>query len=501
MTRRRGAALGAAVIAVAAAAAFLLSTSRSARPPRVTILQDDAVLLHRGAAGMHAGLRDLRALGVDWVRVTASWSAIAPAPRATRRPRFDARDPAAYPRRSWAALDRLMRGAGARRLRVMIDIAFWAPRWAVRSAVRPAERQRSQIDPRAYADFAAAVARRYSGRYDGLPAAVGFTVWNEPNYGVFLLPQWRREGTAWEVASADAYRAMLYAAYPAIHRAAPGALVLIGATSAIGADSPTSPADGVAPLRFLRALACVDRALRPVHSGGCRDFRPLPGDGWAHHPYTPGDPSLHDTLPDDVPIADLPRLSGLLERLHARGRTRRRLGVWVTEFGYQTDPPDPTQRVSPDEQASFIPQAERIAAGDPAVRSFAQFLLRDLPPARSGDIRARWSDYQSGVRYAAGAAKPAFDALRWSLVAYRRADGSVGLWGHVRPQGATATRVEARAGAGRAWRIVARPSLDAHGYLRASLEGRPEAAYRLAVRTDGRWRAAPPIRLARAGAG
>ena len=74
-------------------------------------------------------------------------------------------------------------------------------------------------------------------------------------------------------------------------------------------------------------------------------------------------------------------MADLLDRLSETGRTDRRLGLWVTEYGYQTDPPDPTQRVTPALQARWLPEAERQALGDRRVRSFSQFLLRDLPSA------------------------------------------------------------------------------------------------------------------------
>lgn len=63
----------------------------------VSIVQDDAELLHRPPAQIAATLDDLRELGVDWVRVTAGWSVIAPDPASTTKPEFDATDPDAYP--------------------------------------------------------------------------------------------------------------------------------------------------------------------------------------------------------------------------------------------------------------------------------------------------------------------------------------------------------------------------------------------------------------------
>src|SRR3954451_14216316 len=183
---------------------------------RVTIVQDDAELLHRPPARVRADVRELHALGVDWVRVTAGWSVIAPSPESPRRPRFDARDPAAYPAGAWASLDSAVAEAKAAGLRVMIDIAFWAPRWAVARPLEPG-RERWGVSPGDYGDFAEAVARRY-------PEAVAFAVWNEPNYRIFLAPQRVRIGSRWVPESPHLSRQMLYAAAPRIRRAAPAAL-------------------------------------------------------------------------------------------------------------------------------------------------------------------------------------------------------------------------------------------------------------------------------------
>ncbi len=82
-----------------------------------------------------------------------------------------------------------MQLARDRGLRVAIDIAFWAPRWAVRRPGDSADRERDTIVVGEFADFAAAVARRY-------PQAVAFTIWNEPNHNAFLLPQWNGRAAA-----------------------------------------------------------------------------------------------------------------------------------------------------------------------------------------------------------------------------------------------------------------------------------------------------------------
>jgi hypothetical protein len=490
------AALGAGVAALA-----LVSGGGGPRrpPPRPvpaagpTIVQDDAEVLHRSTARVRRTVRTLAALGVDWLRVTANWSFIAPSPASPTRPRFDATDPAAYPPGSWARLDRAVRAADAAGLRAMIDIAFWAPRWATARPSAPPDRQRDGIDAAQFARFAAAIARRYSGRCRGLPAAVGFTIWNEPNFGVFLLPQWRRAATpgGWEVASADEYRAMLYAAVPAVRRAAPRALVLIGGTAAKGTDRPRRAEDQVPPLRFLRALACVDDSLQPIRTGACANFVPLPGDGWAHHPYAPRvSPDRSDPQPDTASIADLGHLTGALDRLHATGRIERRLPVYVTEFGYETNPPDPTQPVTLADQARWLPEAEAIAHATPGVRGFAQFLLRDLPPHAGTTTAEQWSDFQSGLELPTGEPKPAMQSFAYAL-AVRRADGEgrITAFVHLRPgHGRRQIRIAARATGGGAWSKLGDATTDEDGFATLKLAGDPRATFRLEVADGSTWR-------------
>ncbi len=442
-------------------------------PPVVTVVQDDAELLHRSPQRIAATLDDMRDLGVDWVRVTAGWSVIAPAPRATRRPAFDAADPQAYPRGAWAALDRVHEMARARGMRTAIDIAFWAPRWGVAGPGRRGGRERDTVLVADFADFAEAVARRYRD-------AAAFTVWNEPNHNAFLLPQWERADDGWRPAAPHLYRAMVRAAVPRIEAAAAGALVLIGATSSVGSARGSRPGERIAPLTFLREMACVDEALAPLRRAQCDEFAPLPGDGWSHHPYSLAlAPWQPDPRPDNVRIADLDRLTSLLARLHAAGRTRKRLALYITESGYQTRPPDPTQTVGLAEQARWLPEAERIARAQPTVRSVAQFLVRDLPVRRGASARERWGDYQSGLRFADGAAKPAHAAFALALVARRAGPQRVSFWGLVRPGSGSRDARIAVLEPGGGWRTIARRRTRADGTFRATVSIGAARTFRL----------------------
>jgi len=436
-------------------------------PPKIEDqVQDDTLLLYSNP-DPPAG--QLRALGVDRVRITAGWASIAPAPLSRRRPSFDATDPIAYPRGAWAPLDRAVAAVLAHRMRVMIDVAFWAPRWAVRRSVGAPGRDagppgefRWKPDPVEFGKFAEAVARRY-------PQVHLWTTWNEPNHTAFLLPQWERRGPGWFPVAAHWYRRMHEEAYAAIKRVSRQNRVLIGGLSSGGADRPGNYRT-IRPLRFLRELACVDRSLRPLDVPECRGYRPLGADGFAIHPYVHRRaPQRHLPNPDSVGINDLPRLSSLLDRLHRRGRIRARLPVYVTEFGYETSPPDRRRGVPLFLQAAWLNRAAAIVYSRPDVRMYSQFLLRDGTNNRL---------YQTGLILPDGRPKP-------SLYGF-----PVPLWiegrqaiGRVRPGTGRRPVVLERQSAAGVWRAVGKPfRTDADGMVRRRVP-RP-GVYRLV--SDGR---------------
>ncbi len=209
-----------------------------------------------------------------------------------------------------------------------------------------------------------------------------WTTWNEPNHPSFLLPQWERVGGRWEPSSPHLYREMHNEAYASIKRINSQNQVLLGGTAALG-SSARGPTRGIPPLRFLRELACVDRRGRPLERPECDGFQPLQADGYAHHPYSLYDsPDASSPNPDDVMLGDLDRLSTELERLHSAGRITTRLPVFVTEYGYETNPPDVIRGVSLRQQARYHGLATFLAWKRADVSLFAQFLLNDVAPPK-----------------------------------------------------------------------------------------------------------------------
>lgn len=502
---------------LAALVVALVPAPASAASEMSTVVQDDAVLLHGADSDVDTALGRLASLGVDEIRLTAGWWRIAPNPGSRKRPDFNAADPNAYPLGAWRSLDRAARMSSRHGLRVMIDIGFWAPRWAVGRG-RPGVRQRHGVDPQEFGRFAEAVARRYSGSFRPaeergssplvlvrrpLPRAASYTLWNEPNDPGFLLPQWRRRGSHWWAASPHLYREMVRAAHPRIKEVAPHSLVLIGGTAAKGASPTVARGEGVPPLRFLREMACLNGRLAPMRRRECRGFTALPGDGWAHHPYSLGlAPWEADPRPDNVRMADLDRMTSLLQRLHRLGRTQEKMELYVTEYGYQTNPPDPTQPFGLDDQARFLPEAELIAWANPAVRSFAQFLLRDRPERQvAGGLPARWRDYQTGLQFADGTPKPAETAFKYAFVVRRAGQAAIRVWGHVRHGHGPQTVRIATPLAGGVWSplpdVAAVIQTDEHGYFQGTLRGDPDALYRVEVLSQGVWEPGVALRAVR----
>src|SRR5437868_4440774 len=166
---------------------------------------------------------------------------------------------------------------------------------------------------------------------------------------------------------------------------------------------------------------------------------------------------MPDVAADDVRLADLGRLQRLLDALAARGRIARRLPVDVTEYGFESRPPDPFARYDELAQARLHARATYLAWAAGAAQ-FAQFLVRDPPPGGYGGrpgTRRYWSDLQTGMEDARGRPKPLARAFRlpfWAQVAQAGGRRIVLLFGAVRGNdGTEAVRVERRAVAGGPW--------------------------------------------------
>jgi hypothetical protein len=504
-----------------------------ATPGLETIMQDDGQLLFSTPAAAQAAVARMKAIGVDRVRITAGWSSLTRRPESDTRPEnFDATDPAAYEQSRWSRLDTAVRAVRAAGLGVLVDIGFWAPHWATDDP--PGPRARTNIDPHAYADFAVAVVQRYSGAFtpkadppdvapppptedqsflqsllqpppatppppppplgaraaqaggtsapaEVLPDVDQFVLWNEPNIPALLAPQWAPDGTT--PASPAVYRAMVRAAYPAV-KAVRKVKVLIGNTSSTGGRRGTG---AVAPLEFLREFACVDAGLQPRSTPACADFKAIPGDGWAHHPYSqnerPSRVSNPEKEPGDLRMADLPVLADTLDKLVDMGRlSSANRDIYLTEFGYETTPVQGRPNVSEIQQARWLTWAEYLADKVPAVKSFAQFLLRDQPPApvRVSTSNARaFGEFTTGLLVSSGNDKMAAKTFVAGLFAQLQRKGRVLLYGRLRLGAALKTVLLQRQLPQGPWKTVQRLRIDGRSAFQRTLPHEAGTLYRI----------------------
>jgi hypothetical protein len=324
----------------------------------------------------------LRQLRTDVIRVNLYWGGRFGV--ASERP-ANATNPrdAAY---DWTLYDRTVHFAAQYRMRVVFSI-YGTPGWA--NGFRGLNRA-----PRNFTDlrnFSYAAARRYSGAYRGpdgriLPAVKMWLAWNEPNNPVLLFPQYVRRGGRWVPQAARDYARICNAIYGGIHATSVrGERVGCGVTAPKGNNAPASARPSISPLVFLRA----------AKAGGMRRF-----DVYAHHPYylrkseSPTTPSRDGNA---ITLANIGKLIREVQRLYGRKQ------LWITEYGYQTNPPDRALGVSYATQARWLRQAFTIARRHPRIDMMVWFLLKD-DTSRNG--------WQSGLLTATGRRKPAFDAFR-----------------------------------------------------------------------------------------
>jgi hypothetical protein len=440
--------LAAGVIHAAPAAA---STTQEA------VFQDDTQL----ELNPTGTLLTLHNLGVTRVRVSMLWDTIAPSAKSRRKPsHFSASDPGAYGK-GWAMYDTIVRDAQTYGMSVYFMVTGPAPLWATGSDV-PRGGATGPWKPSAseFGAFVKAAGKRYSGTYKpsgqgtALPRVNFWSIWNEPNYGYDLAPQ-ATDGGAVE-SGAVMYRSLLNAAWKGLtstgHK--PGRdTILIGETAPRGVD-PVGTYNGTKPLRFLRALYCVDSRYRPLSgtaarlrgcptsSAGTRAFRGanpalFEASGFADHPYAlqanPGPPNLPTNQngvgrsdPDYADLPEVPRLEATLDRLNRVYGSHTRFPVWNTEYGYRTHPPDPRVRTSQATAALYMNWAEYLSYRQPRLDSYMQYLLVD---PFSGV-------FASGLYLPNGKPKATLDAFRMPLFlpsTTTRKGRALEVWGAVRP--------------------------------------------------------------------
>jgi hypothetical protein len=343
----------------------------------------------------------LEQLRVQVIRVTLHWGGNGGVASDGRPQNATDPDDPAY---DWFAYDRAVRDADEAGIKVVFSIVD-TPRWA------NGGKGLNRI-PAKTADlrnFAYAAARRYSGSFvpddgdqatvdEALPAVRSWLAWNEPNNPLFLWPQWLRKGSGkkrhWVAQSPVDYAKICAAVFTGVHLTTlANEKVACGVTAPRGNNAPGGARPSIGPIPFLRALK----------RAGLKRF-----DAYAHHPYYGRPTETPTTMPDSnrgkrgliappVLLGNIGELIKELTRLYGPKR------LWITEYGYQTRPPDRAFGVTWAKQAAYLRQAVRIARKNPRIDMLVWFLLRD---------ESRLGGWQSGLMTAAMVRKPAFGAFR-----------------------------------------------------------------------------------------
>ena len=174
-------------------------------------------------------------------------------------------------------------------------------------------------------------------------------------------------------------------------------------------------------------------------------------DAYAHNPY-PLDPKRESPLTGGcghcttITMATLTRLTTLVGRDFPRAR------IWLTEYAYQTNPPDRLLGVSPALQAQYVGEAAFAAYRAPKVDLLIQFLYRDEP---------NLARFQSGLVSLGNRPKPSLAAFELPLAQI----SATALWGQLRaPAAGTTGRLEKRVGS--RWSALATVHAGSGGYFR-----------------------------------
>ena len=491
------------VLASAAAlAALAVPAPAGASSAQPTIAQDDTQIVHGGADRRTARLDELKALGVDIVKIRVDWRFLAP--EGTSKPDgFAGENPNSYPAERWAPYDDTIRAIAARGLTPYVMLGGRGPEWATGDGL---------TNPNAdeFKRFVQAVGTRYSGEFGAaagsaggggspldplvpaqakpaydqvvttagvsepvqaaqagtpaLPRVALWAVWNEPNLSSWLKPQYDSKGRP---QSPRIYRALVYAARDALAASGHGSDTLLIGELAPSAGSGSSK---IRPLTFLRELACLDSKYKPYKGSaakarGCDGFTAVPGSGLAYHPYTlSGGPDVRSRSADDAHVAELSRVTKVLDRLYGAKRIQAKsMRVWVSEFGFQTDPPDRFAGSEIKKVPGFMGQSEWLAWRNKRVASYSQYPIVDDNWSQNS-----YGGFQSGIRDKDGnVKKTVYAAFERPFFVKLRSSKSVELFGAVRAGAAgQEVTIEQRSGGRGSFKALATVKLGAQGYFR-----------------------------------
>jgi hypothetical protein len=394
-------------------------------------------------------LSRVSATGSSIVRLTVAWSDVAPRAEPSS---WSPADPA-DPNYDWSSLDANIGDIVGAGLEPLVTVSG-APRWAQKPPFHPDPGVANQPDPVAYGQFARAIALRYSGSFGGLPRVRYFQAWNEPNISLYLTPQLVNGRPV----AALRYRLLLNAFAHGVHGAVRTDVVAAGGLAPFRDITPSilSQDKDWGPLAFLRTVLCLSPSLRPTCSTN------IDADAWAFHPYTSGGPTHHAVLANDLSLGDLPKARAILAAAARAGHLSvPNPQLWVTEFSWDSSPPDP-KAVPMSLLTRWVAEGlYRMWQNDIIVVMWLE--LRDQPLSESF--------FQSGLLYRNGAPKAILRAFRFPVVGLPRG-GGIDVWG--RTPGSDRRTVVVERLVGGSWRRLGVLHSDANGIFQQHFAQAPQ---------------------------
>lgn len=311
-------------------------------------------LLNLPRKTLDSRLQDAVALGDKWIRVDLPWSSV------------QQQANGAY---DWAAFDPIAESAQQHGLKIeatLDDVPGWA-----RSSACKGDFSCPPADDAQFAAFAVAAARHY-----GPQGMSTWEIWNEPNI------------EAWAPApDPAAYEKLLAATASALHRAQPGAFVLLGGLAAPTADTTTR----MSPYAFLTDVAKL---------GGTKYV-----DAIGYHPYSYVMPSASANF---TMISSAPQnLESVLQRYGTP-----KVQIWLNETGHDV----PGERTDKAGTSSASKQQEQEQA------QYAANLIQTVAANSYVSADFWYSDtddtpfnLEYGVRRADGSYRPVFSTLKEAI--------------------------------------------------------------------------------------
>ncbi len=282
-------------------------------------------LVWQDAARQAKQLDDMKAAGVDWVRIDMQWYTVQP----HSADKYD-----------WSVYDRVVDAINQHGLKVL-PILDYAPAWAAaHGCKRSVHHKCAPADPEVFAVYAAAAVARYAPR-----GVTAWEIWNEPNSPRFWYP----------AVDVNAYASLLKAAYPAMKQVDPNATIIAAGLRTATADNDVSPPN------FVQAM----------YNAGAQPYF----DALGAHPYT------YPDLP-----SNMMGWNGWVQMLQihdiavAQGDGAKK--IWMTEVGAATGGAHP---ISESRQAQIAQEAVQLHSSYPWAGPLFWYNYQDSATNRSSD--------------------------------------------------------------------------------------------------------------------